>query len=113
MWISNAFAQTGTGSDSGGLMGFLPILLMFVVLYFIMIRPQMKRQKEETKFRNVLSKGMRIVTTGGVQVRNLTVDEHTFVLETENSRLRLERSAVSKELTAARYPESAKTEEKK
>jgi preprotein translocase subunit YajC len=46
MWISNAFAQTGTGSDSGGLMGFLPILLMFVVLYFIMIRPQMKRQKE-------------------------------------------------------------------
>ncbi len=47
MWISNAFAQApAAGSDSGGLMSFLPLILMFAVLYFIMIRPQMKRQKE-------------------------------------------------------------------
>ncbi|MCX7237420.1 preprotein translocase subunit YajC, partial [Polynucleobacter sp.] len=47
MWISNAFAQApAAGADSGGLMSFLPLILMFAVLYFIMIRPQMKRQKE-------------------------------------------------------------------
>jgi preprotein translocase subunit YajC len=45
MFISNAYAQTA-GAESGGIMGFLPLILMFVVLYFVMIRPQMKRQKE-------------------------------------------------------------------
>jgi len=73
----------------------------------------MKRQKEETKFRNVLAKGMRVVTSAGIHGKISDLDEHTFVLETENNRLRLERSAVSKELTAARYPESAKVEDKK
>ena len=66
MWISNAFAQTGTGSDSGGLMGFLPILLMFVVLYFIMIRPQMKRQKETRAMLESLAVGDEVVTSGGI-----------------------------------------------
>ena len=48
MLISNAFAQSApaAGGDAGGLMSFIPLILMFVVLYFIMIRPQMKRQKE-------------------------------------------------------------------
>jgi len=46
MLISNAFAQSAPAGDAGGLMSFIPLILMFVVLYFIMIRPQMKRQKE-------------------------------------------------------------------
>ncbi len=97
----------------GGIAGFLPLIAILAVMYFFFLRPQMKRQKEETKFRNVLSKGMRIVTSSGIHGKILDLDEHTMVLESENSRLRFERSAVSKELTAARYPESAKAEEKK
>ena len=97
----------------GGIAGFLPLIAILAVMYFFFLRPQMKRQKEETKFRNVLSKGMRIVTSSGIHGKISDLDEHTMVLESENSRLRFERSAVSKELTAARYPESAKAEEKK
>ena len=97
----------------GGIAGFLPLIAILAVMYFFFLRPQMKRQKEETKFRNVLSKGMRIVTNSGIHGKISDLDEHTMVLESENSRLRFERSAVSKELTAARYPESAKAEEKK
>ncbi|MEY2752975.1 MAG: preprotein translocase subunit YajC [Schleiferiaceae bacterium] len=97
----------------GGIAGFLPLIAILAVMYFFFLRPQMKRQKEETKFRNVLSKGMRIVTSSGIHGKISDLDEHTLVLESENSRLRFERSAVSKELTAARYPESAKAEEKK
>ena len=67
MWISNAFAQApAAGADSGGLMSFLPLILMFAVLYFIMIRPQMKRQKETKAMLESLSVGDEIVTAGGI-----------------------------------------------
>ena len=63
MWISNAFAQApAAGADSGGLMSFLPLILMFAVLYFIMIRPQMKRQKETKAMLEALSVGDEVVT---------------------------------------------------
>jgi len=67
MWITNAFAQApAAGADSGGLMSFLPLVLMFAVLYFIMIRPQMKRQKETKAMLEALSVGDEIVTVGGI-----------------------------------------------
>ena len=67
MWISNAFAQApAAGADSGGLMSFLPLILMFAVLYFIMIRPQMKRQKETNAMLESLSVGDEVVTVGGI-----------------------------------------------
>jgi preprotein translocase subunit YajC len=67
MWISNAFAQaTAAGPDSGGLMSFLPLVLMFAVLYFIMIRPQMKRQKETKAMLESLGVGDEVVTVGGI-----------------------------------------------
>ncbi|QWD83258.1 preprotein translocase subunit YajC [Polynucleobacter sp. MWH-P3-07-1] len=67
MWISNAFAQAAAGgSESGGLMSFLPLILMFVVLYFIMIRPQMKRQKETKAMLEALAIGDEVVTVGGI-----------------------------------------------
>ena len=67
MWISNAFAQApAAGADSGGLMSFLPLVLMFAVLYFIMIRPQMKRQKETKAMLEALSVGDEVVTVGGI-----------------------------------------------
>ena len=68
MLISDAFAQAAApaASASSGLMGMLPLLLMFVVLYFVMIRPQMKRQKEVKAMLEALSKGDEVVTQGGV-----------------------------------------------
>ena len=67
MFISPAFAQApAAGASDAGLIGFLPIVLMFVLLYFLMIRPQMKRQKEQKSMIEALQKGDEVVTAGGV-----------------------------------------------
>ena len=70
MIISQAFAQTAPAPSGGGtestLLSLLPLVLMFVVLYFIMIRPQMKRQKEHKAMIDALAKGDEVVTSGGV-----------------------------------------------
>ena len=70
MFISSAFAQTAPAAAAGGdmqssLMSMLPLLLMFVVLYFVMIRPQMKKQKEHKSMIDALAKGDEIITAGG------------------------------------------------
>lgn len=64
MFISNAYAQSAGGAES--LVGFLPIILMFVVLYFLMIRPQMKRAKEHRAMVDALQKGDEVITAGGI-----------------------------------------------
>jgi preprotein translocase subunit YajC len=71
MFISSAFAQTAPAAAAGGdmqstLMSMLPLLLMFAVLYFVMIRPQMKKQKEHRAMIDALAKGDEIVTAGGM-----------------------------------------------
>ena len=69
MFISEAFAQAApaAGADPfGGLGSMLPLILMFVVLYFVMIRPQMKRQKEHRAMIDALAKGDEVVTSGGL-----------------------------------------------
>ena len=68
MFISNAYAQSPTDmlGLSSNLTSFLPIILMFVVLYFLMIRPQMKRQKDQKMMMEALAKGDEVVTAGGV-----------------------------------------------
>ena len=80
MWITNAFAQApAAGADSsGGLMSFLPLILMFAVLYFIMIRPQMKRAKETKAMLSALSVGDEVVTVGGI-VGKVTALKEDFV----------------------------------
>ena len=70
MFISNAYAQAAPAAAAGGaestLLSLLPLVLMFVVLYFIMIRPQMKRQKEHKAMIDALAKGDEVVVAGGV-----------------------------------------------
>jgi preprotein translocase subunit YajC len=72
MFISSAFAQTAPAAAAAGgdmqstLMSMLPLLLMFAVLYFVMIRPQMKKQKEHRSMIDALAKGDEIVTAGGL-----------------------------------------------
>ena len=82
MLISNAYAQTaGAGGAAGGLMSFLPIILMFVVLYFLMIRPQMKRQKEHKAMIDALAKGDEIATAGGLLGKVTKLAEATVSVE--------------------------------
>ncbi len=82
MWITNAFAQApAAGVDSGGLMSFLPLILMFAVLYFIMIRPQMKRQKETKAMLEALSVGDEVVTSGGIMGKVTALKDQIIVVE--------------------------------
>jgi preprotein translocase subunit YajC len=83
VFISNAFAQTagGLGGLESSLTSFLPIILMFVVLYFLMIRPQMKRQKEHKSMMEALAKGDEVVTAGGMLGRVTKVTDAYITLE--------------------------------
>jgi len=80
MFISNAYAQSAAGG-TGGLLSFLPIVLMFVVLYFLMIRPQMKRQKEQKAMIDALAKGDEVITAGGILGKVSKVTEAYVTLE--------------------------------
>ncbi|MEI8303728.1 MAG: preprotein translocase subunit YajC [Burkholderiales bacterium] len=81
MLISTAYAQSAGGSTEQQLMGFLPIILMFVVLYFLMIRPQMKRAKEHRGMLEALKKGDEVVTSGGVVGKIAKVGESYITVE--------------------------------
>ena len=78
MIISNAFAQAAPAGGDAGFMGLLPIVLMFVLLYFLMIRPQMKRAKEHKQMVGALQKGDEVLTAGGV-VGRITVMGDAYV----------------------------------
>ena len=97
MLISNAFAQTaGAGGAAGGLMSFLPIILMFAVLWFIMIRPQMKRQKEAKAMLEALAKNDEVVTAGGILGRVTKVNENYVTMEVaEGTEITVQKSAVT------------------
>ena len=82
MLISNAFAQSAPAGDAaGGLMSFIPLILMFVVLYFIMIRPQMKRQKEMKVMLEALAAGDEVITVGGILGKVTAVKEQYITVE--------------------------------
>lgn len=81
MLISNAYAQTAGTDPLGGLAGLLPIILMFVVLWFLMIRPQMKKAKEQKAMVEALAKGDEVLTQGGMAGRITKVGENFLTLE--------------------------------
>jgi len=91
----NALLLMGAPGSSG-LGSILPMLLIIVVFYFFMIRPQMKKAKEAKTFRESLKKGDTVVTIGGIHGRITEVNETTFILEAESgAKFRVEKSAVS------------------
>lgn len=95
-------------ADGGGITSFLPLLLVLAVMYFFFFRPQIKKQKDERKFRESISKGMRIVTNSGIHGKILDIQDTTLTLESENSRLKMDKSSVSKELSAQYLPKEEK-----
>ncbi len=84
-----------------GLGQFLPLILIFAVAYFFMIRPQMKRQKDEKKFTEALKKGDKIITKSGLygKVVDLNDKDNSCVIETMAGRLKFDRSAISMEMS--------------
>ena len=82
MLISNAYAQAAASQDpTGGLMSLAPIILMFIVLWFLMIRPQMKKAKEHQKLVGELAKGDEVVTQGGMAGKIVKVGENYVTIE--------------------------------
>ena len=85
----------------GQLSQFAPFLLMFVVIYFFMIRPQQKRAKAEKEFESNLKVGDKIITKSGLHGKIAELAETTVVVETMSGKLKMERSAISMEMSAA------------
>ena len=100
MFISSAFAQTAPAAAGGGdmmssLTSMLPLVLMFVVLYFVMIRPQMKRQKEHRSMIDALAKGDEVATAGGLLGKVSKLGEGYMTLElAPGIEVQVQRSAV-------------------
>lgn len=85
----------GGGGEGGGLMSFLPLILIMVVFYFFFIRPQMKKAKDQRKYREALKRGDKIITMGGIHGKIIEVRDSTFIIEVEGqNRLEIEKTAV-------------------
>jgi preprotein translocase subunit YajC len=98
VFISSAYAQAAAGGDltsSSSLFSMLPLVLMFVVLYFVMIRPQMKRQKEHRSMVDALAKGDEVATSGGLLGKVTKLGDVYLGVEIANGvEVQLQRSAV-------------------
>lgn len=87
-------------SQGGGFMSFLPLILIIIVFWFFMIRPQMKRQKELKKYRDSLQKGDKIMTTGGIFGKVVEINDYTVIIEVESqARLKVSKEAIVKDMT--------------
>ncbi len=83
-----------------GMMAFLPYLLIFAVFYFLIIMPQQKRVKKEKQFESDLKVGDKIITKSGIHGKIAELSEDSVVIETMSGKLKMERTAISMELSA-------------
>jgi preprotein translocase subunit YajC len=90
----------GSSGANNPLVTFLPLILVFVVFYFFMIRPQMRKQKEMTNYRNSLKKGDKVVTTGGIYGRITEVKDNVVMMDVGGDiKLKVDKSALLKDPT--------------
>lgn len=97
-------------ASGGGIGNYILIPLMFLVLYLFMIRPQMKRQKNEKKFQASIKKGSKVITSSGIhgKIIDLIDSDNTCVIETGAGKIKFERSAISMELSKKYLPKETK-----
>ena len=91
------------GADPNPLMTFGPLILVFVVFYFFMIRPQMKKQKELNNYRSSLKRGDKVVTTGGIYGKVYEIKDNYIMMEVDvrgDVKLKIDKNAVLKDLSA-------------
>ena len=100
--FGTVFAQTpapaapAAGGGMNSILGFLPIILIFAVLYFLMILPQQRRQKKHTRMLEQIKRGDRVVLGAGIHGIVSNVKEQTFLVKVaENTELEIDKSAVS------------------
>ncbi len=95
-FISDAWAEAAPAAAAPGIMEFVPLLLIFVVFYFLLIRPQMKRAKEHKKMTEALAKNDEVVTSGGLLGKIARIDESFVTLEVaEGVEIKVQRSAIT------------------
>jgi preprotein translocase subunit YajC len=106
-------AEGAQGGAAGGFMTFLPFVAIIAIFYFLIIRPQNKKQKETQKMLSALKKGDKIVTIGGVHGTIQSVKEQSVVIKVDDStKIEFSRSAISSIVTAAKEDKEDKEEEK-
>jgi preprotein translocase subunit YajC len=88
------------GQKGGGYSSLIFLVLIIVVFYLFFIRPQMKRNKDQKKFRENLKKGDKIITIGGIHGKILEVRETTLIIDAEGTKLKVEKSAVAMDQSA-------------
>ena len=97
--MTNTLLMAG-GQGTSGLGQFIPLVLIIIVFYFFMIRPQLKKTKEQKKFRENIKVGDRIVTIGGIHGKIAEVQDSTFIITVEAGvKLKIEKNAVSADST--------------
>jgi preprotein translocase subunit YajC len=109
--IAYAMGQgaAGSGQGAGGFAGFIPIILMFVIFYFLLIRPQQKKTKDHRAMISNLKKGDRIVTSGGIHGRITGLDENTLTVEiSEKVRVKVTRGNVAVLVQSSPQPQVEK-----
>jgi len=105
--IAYAMGQGGeaAGQGAGGFSGFIPLILMFVIFYFLLIRPQQKKTKQHREMISALKKGDRIITSGGIHGRITGLDETTLTVEiSDRVRVKVARSNVGARIETATQP---------
>lgn len=92
-------APPAQGAEANPIMTFLPLILIIVVFYFFMIRPQMKKQKELAAFRNSIAKGDKVVTTGGIYGKVVEIKDTVVLLQVDdNVKIRVDKAAIVKDM---------------
>ncbi len=97
LFVANAWADAApAAAQQPGLMGFLPLVVIFVLFYFLLIRPQMKRTKEHRKMVETLAKNDEVVTSGGLLGKIVSVEESFITIEiAEGVRVKVQKNAVT------------------
>lgn len=94
------FMPQKEGQKGGGYSSLIFLVLIIVVFYLFFIRPQMKRSKDQKKFRENLKNGDKIITIGGIHGKIVEVRETSFIIDSEGTRLKIEKSAVAMDQSA-------------
>ncbi|MBP7240586.1 preprotein translocase subunit YajC [Amaricoccus sp.] len=100
MFVTPAYAQAAAGGAAGGLIGFVPIILIFVIMYFLMIRPQQKKLKDHRAMVDALRRGDQVVTAGGMIGKVVKVTDAELEVElAPNVKVRVVKNTIAQVLS--------------
>jgi len=99
--LNTIFLQAGSPLEN-----MLPLIVMAAAMFLLFLWPQMRKQKKEKQFQEMLKPGVKVVTTSGMHAKIAQVTEDGVILETMSGKLKFEKAAISREFTEARFPET-------